>query len=69
MSLLQEMKSFNGARLIPPDGTFYALLHLRGSTITRLNWQNLVEEGAGRNRAGKRVWHGGAHLNLFLAAR
>jgi len=27
--LLQEMKSFNGARLIPPDGTFYALLDLR----------------------------------------
>lgn len=27
--LLQEMKSFNGARLIPPDGTFYALPDLR----------------------------------------
>ena len=26
---LQEMKSFNGARLIPPDGTFYALPDLR----------------------------------------
>ncbi len=27
--LLQELKSFNGARLIPPDGTFYALPDLR----------------------------------------
>jgi len=27
--LLQEMKSFNGARLIPPNGTFYALPDLR----------------------------------------
>jgi len=27
--LLQEMKSFNGARLIPPDGTFYARPDLR----------------------------------------
>ncbi len=27
--LLQEMKSFQGARLIPPDGTFYALPDLR----------------------------------------
>ena len=27
--LLQEMRSFNGARLIPPDGTFYALPDLR----------------------------------------
>jgi len=27
--LLQEMKSFNGARLIPPDGTFYVLPDLR----------------------------------------
>ena len=27
--LLQEMKSFNGARLIPPQGTFYALPDLR----------------------------------------
>ncbi len=27
--LIQEMKSFNGARLIPPDGTFYALPDLR----------------------------------------
>ena len=27
--LFQEMKSFNGARLIPPDGTFYALPDLR----------------------------------------
>lgn len=27
--LVQEMKSFNGARLIPPDGTFYALPDLR----------------------------------------
>jgi aspartate aminotransferase len=27
--LLQEMKSFSGARLIPPDGTFYALPDLR----------------------------------------
>jgi aspartate aminotransferase len=27
--LLQEMKSFAGARLIPPDGTFYALPDLR----------------------------------------
>lgn len=27
--LLQEMKSFNGARLIPPDGTFYAMPDLR----------------------------------------
>ncbi|HEX8991847.1 MAG TPA: pyridoxal phosphate-dependent aminotransferase [Anaerolineales bacterium] len=27
--LLQEMKSFNGARLIAPDGTFYALPDLR----------------------------------------
>jgi aspartate aminotransferase len=27
--LLQEMKSFNGARLVPPDGTFYALPDLR----------------------------------------
>lgn len=27
--LLQEMKSFKGARLIPPDGTFYALPDLR----------------------------------------
>ncbi len=27
--LLDEMKSFNGARLIPPDGTFYALPDLR----------------------------------------
>jgi aspartate aminotransferase len=27
--LLQEMKTFNGARLIPPDGTFYALPDLR----------------------------------------
>jgi aspartate aminotransferase len=26
---MQEMKSFNGARLIPPDGTFYALPDLR----------------------------------------
>ncbi len=27
--LLQEMKSFNGAHLIPPDGTFYAMPDLR----------------------------------------
>jgi len=27
--LLQEMKSFSGARLIPPEGTFYALPDLR----------------------------------------
>ncbi|MFZ5882030.1 MAG: pyridoxal phosphate-dependent aminotransferase [Chloroflexota bacterium] len=27
--LLQEMKTFNGARLIPPSGTFYALPDLR----------------------------------------
>jgi aspartate aminotransferase len=27
--VLQEMKTFNGARLIPPDGTFYALPDLR----------------------------------------
>ncbi len=27
--LLQEFKTFNGARLIPPDGTFYALPDLR----------------------------------------
>jgi aspartate aminotransferase len=27
--MLQEMKSFNGARLIPPQGTFYALPDLR----------------------------------------
>ncbi len=27
--LMQEMTSFNGARLIPPDGTFYALPDLR----------------------------------------
>jgi aspartate aminotransferase len=27
--LIQEMKSFTGARLIPPDGTFYALPDLR----------------------------------------
>ncbi len=27
--LLQEMKSFSGVRLIPPDGTFYALPDLR----------------------------------------
>ncbi len=27
--LLEEMKSFSGARLIPPDGTFYALPDLR----------------------------------------
>ncbi len=27
--VLQEMKSFNGARLIPPQGTFYALPDLR----------------------------------------
>jgi len=27
--MLQEMKSFNGARLIPPEGTFYALPDLR----------------------------------------
>jgi aspartate aminotransferase len=27
--LLQEMRSFNGARLIPPQGTFYALPDLR----------------------------------------
>ncbi|MBI3737880.1 MAG: pyridoxal phosphate-dependent aminotransferase [Chloroflexi bacterium] len=27
--LLQEMKSFNGARLIPPDGAFYVLPDLR----------------------------------------
>lgn len=27
--LLQEMKSFRGARLVPPDGTFYALPDLR----------------------------------------
>jgi len=27
--LLQEMKTFNGARLIAPDGTFYALPDLR----------------------------------------
>ncbi len=27
--LLQEMKSFNGVRLVPPDGTFYALPDLR----------------------------------------
>jgi aspartate aminotransferase len=27
--LLQEMRSFNGARLLPPDGTFYALPDLR----------------------------------------
>lgn len=27
--ILQEMRTFNGARLIPPDGTFYALPDLR----------------------------------------
>jgi len=27
--LLQEMKYFNGVRLVPPDGTFYALPDLR----------------------------------------
>ena len=34
--LLQEMRSFKGARLIPPDGTFYALPDLRafnGSSV------------------------------------
>ncbi len=27
--IIQEMRTFNGARLIPPDGTFYALPDLR----------------------------------------
>src|SRR5512142_1700317 len=27
--LLQEMRTFNGARLIPPDGTYYAQTDLR----------------------------------------
>ena len=27
--VLQEMKTFNGARLIPPQGTFYALPDIR----------------------------------------
>jgi len=27
--VLQELRTFNGVRLIPPDGTFYALLDLR----------------------------------------
>ena len=33
--LMQEMKSFNGVRLIPPDGTFYALpdLPLNNSSV------------------------------------
>jgi len=37
--LLQELKSFNGARLIPPDGTFYALPDLRafGSSSVELS--------------------------------
>lgn len=36
--LVQEMKSFNGARLIPPEGTFYALPDLRafGSDSTQM---------------------------------
>jgi len=32
--LLQEMKSFTGARLIPPDGTFYALPDLRAFGVS-----------------------------------
>jgi aspartate aminotransferase len=37
--LLQEMKSFNGARVTPPDGTFYALPDLRafGSSSIELS--------------------------------
>ncbi len=37
--LLQEMKTFNGARLIPPEGTFYAFPDLRafGSSSVELS--------------------------------
>jgi aspartate aminotransferase len=40
--LLQEMKSFNGARLIPPDGTFYALPDLRAFNNSSIELSNFL---------------------------
>ena len=40
--LLQEMKSFTGARLIPPDGTFYALPDLRAFNNSSVEISNFL---------------------------
>jgi aspartate aminotransferase len=40
--LLQEMKSFSGARLIPPDGTFYALPDLRAFNSSSVEISNFL---------------------------
>ncbi len=40
--LLQEMKSFNGARLIKPDGTFYAMPDLRAFNSSSVEISRLL---------------------------
>jgi len=40
--LLQEMKSFSDARLIPPDGTFYALPDLRAFNSSSVEISNFL---------------------------
>jgi len=44
--LLQEMKSFTGARLIPPDGTFYALPDLRAFNSSSVEISKFLLEKA-----------------------
>ena len=44
--LLQEMKSFSGARLIPPDGTFYALPDLRAFNSSSVEISKFLLEKA-----------------------
>lgn len=44
--LLQEMKSFKGARLIPPDGTFYALPDLRAFNSSSVEISRFLLEKA-----------------------
>jgi aspartate aminotransferase len=40
--LMQEMKSFNGVRLIPPDGTFYVLPDLRAFNNSSVELSNFL---------------------------
>jgi aspartate aminotransferase len=40
--LLQEMKAFKGVRLIPPDGTFYALPDIRAFSSNSVDVSNFL---------------------------
>src|SRR5512135_1108371 len=40
--IVQEMRTFNGARLIPPDGTFYALPDLRAFSNNSVEMSKLL---------------------------